>query len=652
MTNSLSDSALREKLASSVPVLRGDRQVLAVKVQYKNNFSGIVHEMSQTGQTVFIEPEDVVLRNNDLIQAEYALEVEIRRIIKEVCSRLKDFTSGFEHAHKLMMILDMTHACASYAIENRCAFIQTSTLSEKNDTKIIDLKQARHPLLGQNAVPVDVCFPDKCRILIITGPNTGGKTVTLKTIALLSLMNQAGFPVPVNEYSVLPVFEKIFADIGDTQSIDESLSTFSGHMKKIALSCKFASEKSLVLLDELGSGTDPLEGGALAMAVLDRLLERKAFVIVTTHHGILKNYAYTHENCINASVEIDSRTLTPTYRIIMGLPGESHALDIAKQSGLDCRIVENARKYMKNENADVSVLIKTLTEKYEELNLLEKEARKKEKIISEKWRKVDLKDLKLRQKEMELREQGYKKSRIFIDENRRMLENLVRELREGEVTREKTIKVKETISALEAKVQEEKTALSSEEEELAAAESLIGSSTSEKENSEKINWKSGMEVFAGASRQKGVLIDRAKKGYWNVQFGSLKMAVKETALVPAPESKKTEPLVTVEIVKDTDNLVLGLPDDRVQFRGKLSDKPVFELRLLGMRVEDALKALERQIDLCVLNSFKSFSIVHGKGTGALQEAVHKMLSQTSCVSEFHFARPEEGGTGKTYVQLN
>ena len=161
-----------------------------------------------------------------------------------------------------------------------------------------------------------------------------------------------------------------------------------------------------------------------------------------------------------------------------------------------------------------------------------------------------------------------------------------------------------------------------------------------------------MEVYAGSSRSSGVLIDRAKKGYWNVQFGSLKMAVKESDMILAPQSKKPEALVTVEMLKDTDNLVLGLPDERVHFRGKLSDKPVFELRLLGLRVEDALKALERQIDLCELNSFKSFSVIHGKGTGALQEAVHKMLSQNPCVSEFHFARPEEGGSGKTYVQLN
>ncbi len=664
---------LKDALQSEVPALRQDRQVLAVKANHRGKIKGIVHEVSGTGQTVFIEPDEAVRKNNELIQEEFRLHQEIKRILREVTAIIGEYAGDFQLAHEKMLVLDTSYAVARYGIETDSVFAQTCT----GDFQSPILKQARHPLLGAKAIPIDVEFSKEAnegkghRVLIITGPNTGGKTVTLKTIALLSMLNQSGFPVPAKEGTMLPIFTNIFADIGDEQSLDESLSTFSGHMKNIAHALQNADNHSLILLDELGSGTDPQEGGAIAMAVLDELIKKDSFVLVTTHHGILKNYGYTHQSCTNASVEFDSETLSPTYRILMGVPGESHALDIAKRNGLPLDICQAASDYITDKKADVSALIKGLNEKHEELANIEAEVRKKEQKVNEKWRKIDLKDLRIKQKEYELREIGYKKSRDFLDESRKMLENLVRELREGEITREKTLKVKETIAKLteaveaeKANLQEEKDLLQKAEAEQADKASPVSSqveSSSSVGPWETVTLKPGFQVTFGRNKMEGVLVGKTKNNLWTVQVGSMKFSAKESELTLVSQGPKTG--VTVELEKElpiasqsqraTDSFENYGTDNRVKFGSSVihSERPVFELRLLGMRYEEAIKALQKQLDLCAIHNFKDFSVIHGKGNGVLQQAVHETLKKYTCVKEFHFARPEEGGFGKTYVTL-
>ena len=748
-----SNTEFKDVLQSDIPVLRSDRQVLAVKASQKNRIKGIVHEVSQTGQTVFIEPDSVVQKNNALVQEEFRLSQEVRRILRTLTFELGQFRADMETAHELMIRLDCAYGAARWASETNGIFAATLTepalsdsagatdgtpvkdgatpqagQSTKNRQSVYDghpaqnglpahdgksaktvpffaspvLVKARHPLLGKRAVPVTVEFSRDAnggrghRVLIITGPNTGGKTVTLKTIALFSLLNQSGFPVPAAEGTALPVFTDVFADIGDEQSLDESLSTFSGHMKNIARILENADKNTLVLLDELGSGTDPQEGGAIAMAVLDELIKRDSFVLVTTHHGILKNYGYTHPSCTNASVEFDTTTLAPTYRILMGIPGESHALDIARRNGIPSAIMDAAQSYVSNNQADISALIKGLNEKHTELARLEKEFRSKERRISDKWRRVDLKELRLRQDEMNLREQGYRRSAEFLDENRRMLENLVRELREGEITREKTLKVKETIANLsnavdlerkaiqeeqnaieafrlkvvqneleaeEREVSGEASALNAKEKRIRRQAGLTDGDLSAKKSPTADNapcFAPGVDVLLKGGRQSGVIAAKAKKGSWVVQVGSLRLTVAEKDLSIAP--KQSKPVVSVEVAPDdrvygADN-ALGAAvhkefsaDGRVSFGKTSAERPKFELRLLGMRYEEAIKTLEHQLDLCAINNFKEFSVIHGKGTGILQEAVWKYLSGCSAVKEYHFAKPEDGGTGKTYVTL-
>jgi DNA mismatch repair protein MutS2 len=285
-------------------------------------------------------------------------------------------------------------------------------------------------------------------MVIITGPNTGGKTVTLKTAGLFALMNQSGLALPAAE-AALPLFDGVYADIGDEQSLSQSLSTFSAHMTNIAAIARHAGEHSLVLLDELGAGTDPEEGSAIAMAILDHFIETQSTVILTTHHGMLKNYGYSRAGVENASAEFDRQTLSPTYRIIMGIPGESRALDIAERNGLPPALVERARSYLDKERADVSALIAGLKEKRRELEEASVSAREAEKRIEEERREADLRELSLRRREQLLKEEGAVEFRRFLLESRKTLENLVRELREGELGRDKTLAVKEFIRGLE-----------------------------------------------------------------------------------------------------------------------------------------------------------------------------------------------------------
>ena len=672
-----SNSKFHGVLESQVPVLRNGRQVLAVKASLQNRVPGIIHEVSQTAQTVFVEPQEAVLCSNELLQKEFELQAVIKKILTELTQSLQPSIPLFRDALPVMCLLDTTQAAQRWGNEHNCCYAQNAI----NEPPM--LIKARHPLLGEKAVPIDIKFMSEKKVLIITGPNTGGKTVSLKTFALLSMLNQSGFPIPADEGTRLPVFSNVFADIGDDQSLDQSLSTFSGHMKNIAQAVNSATDKTLILLDELGSGTDPQEGTAIAMAVLDKLIEKKSFVLVTTHQGILKNYGYTNEYCINASVEFNQNTLSPNYHLLMGVPGESHALDIAKKSGLPSEICKAAQDYILTEQADVSALIRGLNKKHIELNKIQKQ---NEKLLSEnqeKFEKLKKKELELRRKENELKKGKQQELNDFLIHSRRQLENLVRTLKEGEITREKTLAVKQFINDLtkntehlEQKIEAEEEKLAKDEQDFAKQIASKNHHTSTKKtkrkmsNSEALKYASplvtqiensdfpkkseviktnavfepGAYVIAGTNNSEGVLIEETRKGVWQVQFGSVKMSVKQKDLKLSDNQERTlTPSVSIDINSKEVNGNIIVEKD--------IPRPVFELRLLGMRAEEALRSLERQIDLCLLNNFLHFSVIHGKGDGILQQVVQDYLSHSSVVASFEFAPAEDGGAGKTYVTL-
>lgn len=643
------DDETRRMLQSDVVTQRDGRLVIAVKANYRGRVKGIVHEVSSTGQTIFVEPEDVVEKNNDILVEERRLASEVARVLREMTARVGEKKAELEDLREKVLEVDRLRARARYSLDIRGAFAESPPGGAEGDGRV-ELKKARHPLLGSKAVPIDLRMEAGTRMVIVTGPNTGGKTVALKTVGLFALMNQFGLALPAEEGTCLPVFDGIFADIGDEQSISQSLSTFSAHMTNMASIAAAAGPASLVLLDELGSGTDPEEGSAIAMSILDHFIGARARVLVTTHHGILKNYGYTKEGVVNASVDFDARTLSPTYRIVMGIPGESRALDIASRNGLDAAIVARARGYLDEERADVSELIKGLKAKHRELDD-EKAARaEEERRVREERRAVDLKELRLRQKELELREREAGGLNRMLGDSRKTLENLVRELREGELTREKTLKVKEFLAELETASKREDDRLEADAERLSAdlrAYREAGSEDDGKkipragkrrkagaENEVPAAVAVGVEVLAGPSRRRGVVVREAKRGQWVVDMGSLKMTLPERDLVPVAPAEKG---AKVEIMQ------ADLSSD--------SSRAVMELNLRGMRLEEALEALGRQVDAAALSGLFEFSVVHGKGDGILQKGVHDYLKRQSCVADYYFSRPEEGGFGKTVVVL-
>ena len=644
MRSYCTDESTKGMLQTPAPVLRNGRQVIAVRSNFKGRIKGIIHEYSQSGQSFYLEPEGIVLRNNELMRAQAEYEQELHRLLVSISAKLAEEAHALEQAYALVLELDCAAAAARWAYTENGVFV-----ADTGNAQYFYLQAARHPLLGAAAVPIDLTLTADERILIITGPNTGGKTVSLKTAALFVLLNQTGWPVLAGEETRLPVFRYVGCAIGDEQSLDRSLSTFSAYMRTVGELLEAADEESLILLDELGSGTDPQEGGALAMAILDELVARRSRVLVTSHHGVLKNYAYRKSGCVNASVSFDEATLRPSYRILMGIPGESRAVDIAEKNGLSPAVIRAARAYMADSSADAAALIKGLMEKHTQLAVFEREKEKAEKALKEKQRRFDLNALKLRQKELLLRSQGYKRLNDLFEKKRNEIENLVREIQEGELTHEKTSKLKQFFADFGKMLAEEQTDIRNEQDELSAAQQAIRNQEQEQGKSSNGMSANGvpaagapinetlaesMEVFIPHLHRRGVIIRKEKKN-WLVAVDTVKMTFPADKLEPLTPS--AAPLRAPQVV--------------VEAELHQESRPEFELRLLGMRLDEAEKHLQNQLDLAVMHNMQEFSIVHGKGNGVLQTMVHEKLAAAPYIAEFFFARPEHGGTGKTIVRL-
>ena len=622
----------RRMLQSALPSLRDGRTVLAVKANFRGRIPGIVHEVSSTGQTVFVEPAELVEKNNDILIEQRNLDAEIRRLLRELSAGIAGCRDALRDFHRMVIEIECARAKARYSRDIKGCFA-------RNGDGII-MKQARHPLLCK-PVPIDLQMDGRISALIITGPNTGGKTVALKTAGLFAMMNQSGLALPADEGAALPVFDGIYADIGDEQSIDQSLSTFSAHIDNIAGIIAHVTRNSLVLLDELGAGTDPEEGSALAMAVLDHLVEKKARLIITTHHGILKNYAYSRAYAENASVEFDAQTLSPTYRIVNGIPGESRALEIAGKNGLAPEIIAQARAYLADGRSDVSALIAGLKEKHRELDESSRRSREEAQKLREDRRRSDLTELRLRQKEMELKQGGLGKLRLLLDESRKTLENLVREVREGELNRDKTRRVKAFLEELARTVEAEDAALDDESRSLAAiARQAHDTAETPTGNPAGCEFQPGMKVYAGEKRLGATIIRFDKKkghdNFWIVEAGNIRISFAEKDLRMADNGKKSETKAAA-----------------AQWSADISAQRDFriELDLRGLRLEEALAALRRQIDSAVISGIKEFSVVHGMGDGILQKGVHEFLRNEPLVADYWFSRPELGGFGRTEVKL-
>jgi DNA mismatch repair protein MutS2 len=597
---------------TDVPSQKDGRTVLPLKAGQRGKIEGIVHDVSAKGSTLYVEPFDILEKNNEVALQEHELRMVVIRILRELTQNLRDELQQLTELRPVIAELDTLQARSRYSR-------QTRSVRPEQSRKGLVLKQARHPLLGKDVVPVDISLDETTRSLIISGPNAGGKTVTLKTIGLLAMMNQFGIQIPAAEGSSLPLFQAIYVDIGDDQSIEASLSTFSGHMKNISEIIQYGDEGALVLLDELGSGTDPAEGSVLAMAILEELLARNTLTVCTSHHGLLKNYGYTREGAMNASMDFDETSHLPTYRVLPGVPGESHAFDIARRSGMPETLLMQAEKLREDSAGDVASMIRELERETLRLRKQEQDFALREKELREEIRKSDLKELKIRQREHELQKEGYKSLDRFIKATRKELENLVRELREGEITREKTVKVKDFISSLENRAKEEEATIRSFQKEI------------KKEEDRELrdhDFNAGDQVYVSSYRKEGLLVRKDKAGLWLVAIGPMKVSIPAGEIKPVSGSKRK---VAVSYV---------------------GSKPVAALTIdvRGMRLEEAIDAVSRQIDGALVQGIHEFAIIHGTGEGVLQQGVQDYLRGHSAVKHFNFAHPEEGGAGKTVVR--
>lgn len=596
---------------TDVATIKDGRTVLPLKAQYKGRVKGIVHELSASGATIFIEPKDIVEKNNQLVIEDNKYKQEVLKIIRVLSDKARSGLSEISVMLEKTALLDVLLAKVQYARVHNCTPAEFSN-------KQLMLYEARHPLLGKAAVPITVSLSEQCQVLLVTGPNTGGKTVSLKTVGLLVLMHQFGMEIPVKEGSALPVFDRILADIGDEQSIEQSLSTFSAHMTNIAAITGEVTHNSLVLLDELGAGTDPEEGTAIAMAILDFLISKGSRVIATTHHGILKNYGYIKRSVTNASVDFDTESLIPTYRLIIGVPGESHALIIAERNGIPQAVIKQAENYLNDERTDISRLIRELSKQQKDLLLLQEKQKQKERLVEEKLKQTELKEVELREREYRLREQGLKELNELLNFSRKQLEAVIKELREHHDQEANIQKGRDLISKVESKIAQESRKLDTKPKS--------GRKT------KNLEIKIGSRVLFKDSYKKGTVVRKARSSKWVVETDNVRVTVPADELEPDDSSAKEEVVVSLS--------------------GAGSHIPaVFELNVRGFRLLDALRSVEKQLDAALVQGLTSFTILHGKGHGILQQGIHDYLKMSPHVENYYFSRPEEGGSGKTVVIL-
>lgn len=600
-------------LSDSIITIRNDRFVIPVKAEYRSHYGGVVHDQSSSGQTLYIEPDSVVQANNEIHSLKVKEKAEIDRILGVLSGMVQ------EVAHELFVMvqvlgqIDVILAKAKYGQANKCS------KPTMNAEGYIKLTAARHPLLDRDiAVANNIEFGREFTAIVITGPNTGGKTVTLKTVGLCTLMAQSGIPVPALDGSELAVFDQLFADIGDEQSIEQSLSTFSSHMVNIVDILQKFDENSLVLFDELGAGTDPQEGAALAISILDEVHGRGARVMATTHYPELKAYGFNRPAVVNASVEFDVETLSPTYRLLIGVPGRSNAFEISKRLGLPEHIIETSRSYIGTETHEVESMIASL----EESRLKsEKDAEESARLLEEA--RILQADLDARLKEYdELKEQleakAKEKAKKIVEEAKREAESVIDELHKMQMNAHKVVKEHEIIEARKRL------------EDAAPAENKVLKKQRQiQERAQQL--QKGDEVKVTTYGQKGVLIEKASDHEWIVQMGILKMKLDEADLE----------YIKPEKVKESVNVT--------NVRGREAVK--LELDLRGERYEDALYRTEKYIDDALLSNYHRVSIIHGKGTGALRKGVQDLLKRHPRVKSYHFGEASEGGFGVTIAEL-
>ncbi len=614
-------------LSDQLVTIRNDRYVLPVQHSYRHAFGGIVHDQSASGQTLYIEPQVVVESNNRLQALKREEKEEIERILAELCANLVPVLADLASNNELLGHLDFIHAKFQLAKAYQAS---KPVLAQVGDQ--LALKAAYHPYLDvDTAVANDIYFSSDYRMIIITGPNTGGKTITLKTVGLIQLMAQSGLFITAKPGSKVEVFDEIFADIGDEQSIEQNLSTFSGHMTNIIQILERVDSQSLVLVDELGSGTDPQEGAALAMAILNRLSDSQAKVMATTHYPELKAFSYEHPASINASVEFNEKTLSPTYRLLIGEPGRSNAIDIASRLGLDQDIIQEARSYISSDSHNLNDMLLSLDEQRQKFE-------RKSKQLNQNMQKADdlLHDLKLAYQAMREDKEKYlqrakKEANEIVEKRKKQSDKILQDIRQWQLDQGKS-QVKEHEMIDKKKALDD---LTYEEQQLQQNKVLKKAKKEKAAQEAAKTLEVGDEVKVIPYGQEGVVMEEREDDEWVVQMGILKM---------------TLPRKDLKLLRKSKQAATDKPA-RASVKASKAKSVSSSLDLRGERYDDAMKRLDAYIDAALLANYGQVTIIHGHGTGALRKGVQNYLKRHSRVVDFHFAPYNMGGNGATIVKF-
>ena len=620
LNNILNSADNRTYLQDSIVTIRDGRYVIPVKAEHRSRFAGIIHDQSATGATLFIEPQVIVNMNNELRELELAEQVEIDRILAELSSAVAEHFSEIMNNQKLLIQLDMMFAKGKLAVKMQ------AEMPEISDDRLMVLKEARHPLIDAGkAVPIDVSIGGSYSTLVVTGPNTGGKTVTLKTAGLLVMMAQSGLHIPAAGTSIIPVFKNVFADIGDEQSIEQSLSTFSSHMSNIVDILKEVDHQSLVLLDELGAGTDPTEGAALAISVLEKLKAYGACTIATTHYNELKKYALSTEGVENGSMEFDVKTLSPTYRLLTGIPGKSNAFEISRKLGLSEEIIDRASQLL--ERGDI---------RFEEvLDAIERDKKQAEEERMEAARLLN--DMKKQQSDMEKRRQQLDlDEQKIISRAKEEARDILKEARDtaGEVSRELR-KLNKIDSLGERNKRFDKNRRKLKEAEDRVSENLIRRVNQSPVDAADL--KIGDRVRVLTLDQIGEVLSMPdSKGDLTVKVGIMKANINIRDLMVTQQEK--------------DDSKTGKSKYGNLYKAK-AQTISSSVNVQGENLEDALMDVDKYLDDAYIAGLKEVTIIHGRGEGVLKEGLRKTFRNHKHVKEFRKGRYNEGGDGVTIVTL-
>lgn len=611
----------RTYLQDAVVTMRNGRYCIPVKAEYKSQVPGMIHDQSSTGSTIFVEPMTIVRLNNEMRELEIQEQKEIEMILSNLSQLAAENLDAIFDDVKLLSELDFIFARAQLAKS------QNATEPRFNRDRIIDIKKARHPLIDKHkVVPIDIRIGETFDLLIVTGPNTGGKTVSLKTVGLLTLMGQSGLHIPAFDNSRLSVFREVYADIGDEQSIEQSLSTFSSHMTNVVRFMETADSDSLVLFDELGAGTDPTEGAALAIAILSTLHERGIRAMATTHYSELKVYALSTPGVENASCEFDVETLRPTYRLLIGVPGKSNAFAISQKLGLPLSIIDRAKEQISQEDETFEDVLSNLEESRKTIES------EREELLSYKEEIKTLKE-QLEEKQDKL---DQRKERIIAEAN----EEAHRILREAKDYADQTMRIfnkagKDSMSAKELEKHR-----SDLRKKMDKAGKKVALKTPQKQKStlRPQDLSLGDSVKVMSLNVKGTVSSKPdSKGMLFVQMGILRSKVHISDLQLIDEPVITGPALT------------RTGAGKIKMNKSASVRT--EINLLGKTVDEAVSELDKYLDDAYLAHLSSVRIVHGKGTGALRKGVHNYLKRLKYVQDFHLAEFGEGDAGVTIVEF-